>query len=332
MCLVLLCCANLLSAQLTAHITPASGLDKANGAIVVSTSFGTQPYTFVWSDPSLSTNEAYNLKPGTYCVTVKDVTNCCSATACFILPYICTQNCLIPAFICDLSQDGCTINFTDISDVPPKGTIRRSWDFGDGTKYSPLDSSSNLSSHSFTTSGCYDVTLSIQYNNMVTSTVKTICCKSSVSDSIKIATFEKIDSLGWYMLTLAKVKYRNYLNLGNYYAQKDPAKALGFYEKGMGALIYSYSNKDDFDFFRNIYLLSALGVIHSIGRDYYKLSTLRFPPSVMEDICPVLSSAMRAAGGTCDICNFENERMQKRFTTGKDKAMSLSEYLQSQKN
>src|SRR5690606_5102085 len=62
------------------------------------------------------------------------------------------------------------VNFTNSS--TPSGT-NCSWDFGDGT----TDNTCGATSHTYTASGCYDVTLTVEENGCSsTSTVQQMIC------------------------------------------------------------------------------------------------------------------------------------------------------------
>ncbi len=60
--------------------TVMAGCGKANGAIDITVSGGTEPYTYQWSNGA-TTQDLQNIGPGTYRVTVKDSNGCTDETA-----------------------------------------------------------------------------------------------------------------------------------------------------------------------------------------------------------------------------------------------------------
>jgi len=64
---------------LNANITDASSISAANGAIDITITGGTSPYSYEWSNGSTSA-DLTELSPGAYLITVTDANNCSLAT------------------------------------------------------------------------------------------------------------------------------------------------------------------------------------------------------------------------------------------------------------
>ncbi len=65
--------AYIVGAEIAAAVTNVSCFGGNDGAINLSVSFGTGPYTYIWNTtPAQTTEDISNLKAGTYCVTVTD--------------------------------------------------------------------------------------------------------------------------------------------------------------------------------------------------------------------------------------------------------------------
>ena len=64
--------------NVSAVVTPASDCAATNGAIDVTVSGGSGNYSYLWSPGAQTTQDLTNLSPGTYTVTVTDVTTGCS--------------------------------------------------------------------------------------------------------------------------------------------------------------------------------------------------------------------------------------------------------------
>ncbi len=70
---------------ITATINSVSAYcNQSDGSANVTVAGGTPPYTYLWSNGNTTTN-ATNLKPGTYCVKVKDANNCIDSV-CTVVP------------------------------------------------------------------------------------------------------------------------------------------------------------------------------------------------------------------------------------------------------
>ncbi|MBI4946228.1 MAG: gliding motility-associated C-terminal domain-containing protein [Bacteroidetes bacterium] len=121
---------------------------SANGSITASTSSGTAPFTYTWSQGSQTISSISNLSAGTYTVMVTDANKCTAQTtvnvAASIQPsavFTATQN---------ISCEGISVQFTNISTQANNYT----WNFGDQTTSTELNPS-----HTFPASGTFVVTL-----------------------------------------------------------------------------------------------------------------------------------------------------------------------------
>jgi len=145
-------------AQLT--VAPGAAPTICNGQqtnITAVANGGTAPYNYAWTPGPLN-GGTVNVQPTsttTYIITVTDANNCVAVDSVLV-----TVN---PVPVPQLSSDqqtGCVplaVNFTDQSNVS-SGTITGwLWDFGDG---SPTSTQQNPS-HTYTTVGVYNVTLTV---------------------------------------------------------------------------------------------------------------------------------------------------------------------------
>jgi len=98
-------------ALLTAHASVSSHVDcfgNSNGAVTVSASGGTSPYSYLWSNGNTSTS-VNNLAPGTYLVTVTDNNSCTgtsSATVTQPLSALTANASVISHLSCNGGSDG----------------------------------------------------------------------------------------------------------------------------------------------------------------------------------------------------------------------------------
>lgn len=137
---------------------------------------------------------------------------------------------------------------------------------------------------------------------------------SFANDSVKLSTFSRIEAMEEITLHLTKIKYQNYVDLGDhFYKLREMEKAEAYYLKGKGAQYYSYYQQEEIQYFYQVYLSASLGLIKSIGSDYSKLKYLNFCPAALQDICPTLTSAMINAGGSCELCKETMIRLRQRF-------------------
>lgn len=139
---------------------------------------------------------------------------------------------------------------------------------------------------------------------------------SFANDSVKLSTFSRIEAMEEITLHLTKIKYQNYVDLGDhFYKLREMEKAEAYFLKGKGAQYYSYNQQEEIQYFYQVYLSASLGLIRSIGLNYSKLKDLNFIPSSLLDICPTLSSAMIKSGGQCKLCEsiLLNSRFNQRF-------------------
>ncbi len=75
----------IVGADVVAAVTPVSCAGGSNGAINLSVSFGTPPYSYLWNTvPASITKDINNLKAGTYCVTITD-SNSSTRDTCFTI-------------------------------------------------------------------------------------------------------------------------------------------------------------------------------------------------------------------------------------------------------
>ncbi|MEP6793430.1 MAG: gliding motility-associated C-terminal domain-containing protein [Saprospiraceae bacterium] len=76
--------AYIVGADVSANLTNVTCNGGSNGAINLSVSFGTAPYTFIWNPGGATTQNLSNLTAGTYCVTITDSASSTRDT-CFII-------------------------------------------------------------------------------------------------------------------------------------------------------------------------------------------------------------------------------------------------------
>ena len=141
---------------ITGDVTNESSSGANNGAIDITVSGGTAPYTYNWSNYSL-TEDLSGLSSGNYCVTVSD-SNGCIATDCFDVYDV--QNCHAE-FSYTVDSGGTTVTFTDLSYTTDSSDYITSWYwcFGDGnnsTVQNPV--------HTYNSQGVYNVCLTIFTN------------------------------------------------------------------------------------------------------------------------------------------------------------------------
>jgi hypothetical protein len=72
--------------------------------------------------------------------------------------------------------------------------------------------------------------------------------------------------------------------------------------KGKEIPFYIFKWGPEFDFYKNIHTMSAIGQIKCLSGNYKRLKELRFIPSTLPDICHTLYSHMTTAGGDCVLC------------------------------
>lgn len=141
--------------SITDNTTPES-CDGNDGAITLSVSGGSAPYTYAWNDGSGGSNRSA-LTQGTYTVTVTDL-NGCSTSESFTIANNCSSNneCSTASFEIQ-NQGGGTYFFRNTSTNDPDVVF---WQFGDGAEnaldYSPT--------HTYNSSGTYEVTLVVAKN------------------------------------------------------------------------------------------------------------------------------------------------------------------------
>ncbi len=158
-------------------------------------------------------------------------------------------------------------------------------------------------------------------------------------DSLKLINYQRIEALEPLVSELIEIKYKNILNLGDLYFDKfnDKNKAEQYYLKGKEIPFYIFKWGPEFDFYRRIYVDSAIGHIKCLSGDYKRLSELRFVISTLPDICQTLRSYMRAAGGDCVLCDSYVESQQKSYkirkmnTFGEIDEKTLRELLEAAK-
>ncbi|TAL60315.1 MAG: PKD domain-containing protein, partial [Bacteroidetes bacterium] len=138
--------------SITTATTQTNATCAVPGSATVTTSGGTTPYTYLWSNGQTAST-ASNLSAGSYSVIITDANGCSSTQAVII------TGTLFP--IAQFSTNpvclGTPTQFTDQSTGSPTSW---SWDFGDGntaTQQSP--------SHTFAAAGTYSVTLIVTNAN-----------------------------------------------------------------------------------------------------------------------------------------------------------------------
>lgn len=135
----------------------------------------TNPYrtsATVWSDPSNIIGQG-NLVTQNFCFrfnacTIEGEKNSGSNEKITYSPDE-TGSCILPDFSYEPSYDGCTINFADESLPSPTDYT---WDFGD---QSILPTTESNVSHTYSSNGCYDVTLTVSNGSATGSITKQVC-------------------------------------------------------------------------------------------------------------------------------------------------------------
>jgi PKD repeat protein len=121
----------------------------------------------------------------------EDVSNCVTISGCSFNPLTggATDRsngevCLVPDFNSTTAYDGCSINFNDLSE-PSEYIAGWKWDFGDGGSTTYLPSGFQNTEHTYTESGCYDVTLTIKDDMSNTQSItKTVCVTTCDDDAV----------------------------------------------------------------------------------------------------------------------------------------------------
>lgn len=99
--------------------SPVSCHGQQDGAIDISPSGGTPPYSFLWSDSS-SDEDRNNLAPGQYCLTISDANGCLSAPFCFTIqePQPLSVSGTISPASCNTASDG-SVTLSVSGGTPP---------------------------------------------------------------------------------------------------------------------------------------------------------------------------------------------------------------------
>jgi gliding motility-associated-like protein len=122
--------------------------NEARGAVDITVSGGTTPYTFLWSTGAI-TEDITGLGTGTYCVTITDDNGCqaffCAVVSAYPLP--------VANFSASLACDDQEVTFTNSSSITA-GSLSYFWDFGDGDTTSDQDPI-----HIYSAPGTYSVSL-----------------------------------------------------------------------------------------------------------------------------------------------------------------------------
>jgi hypothetical protein len=134
-------------------------------------------------------------------------------------------------------------------------------------------------------------------------------------DSLKLITYQRIEALEPLVSELIRIKYKNYVDLGDLYLTvlNDKNKAEQYYLKGREIPFYLFERGTESDFYRSIYVKSALGQIECLHGNYKRLSDLTFVMSTLPDICPTLHAYMHAAGGDCELCDSYIELLKRNY-------------------
>ncbi len=123
--------------------------NEARGAVDITVTGGTTPYTYLWSPGGQVSEDITGLGTGTYCVTVTDANGCeaffCAVVSAFPLP--------VADFSSTLACDDQEVTFTNVTSISA-GSLTYFWDFGDGNTTTDQDPI-----HIFTAPGTYPVTL-----------------------------------------------------------------------------------------------------------------------------------------------------------------------------
>jgi hypothetical protein len=154
-----------------------SCLNGSNGDINLTISGGTTPYSFIWSNNSIS-EDLSQLKAGTYSVSVTDSNNCFFKDSAVVMQ----PGPVVAGFIFNSSE--AIASFTNTS---TSGTYF--WTFGDG-----FTSNENDPVHTYGHTGDYNVCLTV-YNNCDTIA---ICDSVTIIISTKISISEKNNRFSVY--------------------------------------------------------------------------------------------------------------------------------------
>jgi gliding motility-associated-like protein len=145
---------------------------------------------------------------GTYNVTLTSTSATCTSTT---TKQITIGANIVPVFVANTPTTGCQAPLTVTFQDNTPGATQRSWDFGDGT----TTSTTNLAvSHTYTTTGAFDVKLTVtnaagctgtttmpQFVNIVTPTVAILptygCVGSPIVPSVSITTIDGVASYAW---------------------------------------------------------------------------------------------------------------------------------------
>ncbi len=171
----------------------------ANGSALVSASGGTIPYTYQWLPSGGTTAAAGNLSAGNYTVNVTDAQLCSKTETVTVAG--------VPAPKADLEADvysGCAplcVKFNDKSSAVVGDVVTSwTWNFGDNTQ-----ATSQNPQHCFTSSGQYQVSLSITSSKGCVSTAN-MTTKITVFDQPKAAFFTDPSEIN---LSEAMVNFQN---------------------------------------------------------------------------------------------------------------------------
>lgn len=122
--------------------------NEARGAVDITVTGGTSPYTYLWNTGAVS-EDITGLGTGTYCVTVTDANGCeaffCAVVSAYPLP--------VAGFSSTLACDDQEVTFTNSTSITA-GSLTYFWQFGDGDTTSDQDPI-----HIYTAPGTYPVTL-----------------------------------------------------------------------------------------------------------------------------------------------------------------------------
>ncbi len=118
--------------EITGTVTDETNLGDEDGAIDISVTGGTEPYTYDWSNDS-TTQDLSDLAPGNYVITVTDDNGCDATTAFTVEEGVdpCEGVTIVVAgTITDESTDGANDGAIDASATGGTGNFTYSWDSG----------------------------------------------------------------------------------------------------------------------------------------------------------------------------------------------------------